>query len=249
MDPIDILGSLLGGKKGGGGGLGADILGQILTGGKSDRAPTKPAPERNSDAVVRRPNQSGPIDINQEARELEDLLNVATERRSQRIDPAPTRVPQAVPQSTSSSTSPFSFPTSRNNVPPPARRAPADYRNDPQQANEDAIVLIRAMINAAKSDGSISQPEQQAILERLGNPTDDVIQFLRQEFAQSLDVREFAWSVPIGMEQKVYMISLAAIDLDDNKEAAYLRDLAHGLRIAPELCNQIHRQYGAPEIY
>ena len=105
------------------------------------------------------------------------------------------------------------------------------------------------MINAAKSDGDISEAEQQNILERLGNPTPDVIGFLQNEFAQPLDVREFAWNVPLGLEQKVYTMSLAAIELDVNTEAAYLRDLAHGLRLTPEVCNQIHRQFGAQEIF
>ncbi len=126
---------------------------------------------------------------------------------------------------------------------------PTDYRSNPQQQNDDAAVLIRAMINAAKSDGQISEAEQQSILERIGNPTQDVIEFLRNEFSQPLDVREFAWSVPLGLEQKVYAISLGAIELDANHEANYLRELAHGLRLTPEICNQIHRQFGAPEIF
>ena len=105
------------------------------------------------------------------------------------------------------------------------------------------------MINAAKCDGDISEAEQQSILERIGNPTQDVIDFLRNEFAQPLDVREFAWSVPLGLEQKVYTMSLGAIDLDVNTEATYLRDLAHGLRLYPEVCNQIHQQLGAQEIF
>jgi uncharacterized membrane protein YebE (DUF533 family) len=197
-----------------------------------------------------------PGDLQQEASELEDLLNVARNRDQQRkqapqpqTSPRPT--PQQAPQQTFPhsnspfSNSPFAKPASRTTAPPP-RRDPA---NNPQQQNDDAIVLIRAMINAAKSDGDISETEQQSILERIGNPTQEVIEFLRNEFNQALDVREFAWSVPLGLEQKVYTISLAAIELDQNKEATYLRDLAHGLRLSPEACNQIHQQFGAQEIF
>lgn len=251
MDPIDILGGLLGGGKGGGG-LGGKILTEIFKGGAASRRPA-PAPQSTGTSTSR---ADRPVDLQREASELEDLLNVARDRYDQRqtTQPAPHTRPQPAPPTTPTqrpqSNSPFSFPSGRTSAPPPARRNPApDYRNDAQQANEDAVVLIRAMINAAKCDGEISEKEQQSILERIGNPTQDVIDFLRQEFSQPLDVREFAWSVPLGMEQKVYSLSLAAIDLDVNTEANYLRELAHGLRLAPETCNAMHRQFGATEIF
>lgn len=115
--------------------------------------------------------------------------------------------------------------------------------------NDEALVLIRSMINAAKADGSISQEEQESIVSRISNPTQETIDFLRQEFNGSLNVRDFAWSVPLGMEQQVYTISLAAIKLDANTEASYLHDLAHGLRLTPDFCNELHRKYGAPTIF
>jgi uncharacterized membrane protein YebE (DUF533 family) len=105
------------------------------------------------------------------------------------------------------------------------------------------------MLNAAKADGEITQDEQQRILEQLANPTPEALSFIRQEVAQPLNVRDFAWSVPLGMEQQVYMFSLAAITLDAKSEADYLRELAHGLRLSPEICNDIHEKLGAPLIF
>ena len=64
-----------------------------------------------------------------------------------------------------------------------------------------------------------------------------------------MDVKDLAWSVPRGMEEQVYAISLLAIDLDEQKEANYLADLAHGLRLNLARCNEIHRKYRAPEIF
>lgn len=261
MDAIDILGSLLGGRKSGGsggGGLGGAILGQILknaTGGARQPGPQQSSPPASSNRGSSR--VSTPGDLQKEASELEDLLNVAQDRNQQRTQaptqhPMPRTFPQQAPQqqfpqsNSPFSNSPFTKPTSRPQNAPPPRRDPT---NNPQQQNDDAIVLIRAMINAAKSDGDISEAEQQSILERIGDPSQDVIDFLRNEFNQPLDVREFAWSVPLGMEQKVYTMSLAAIELDQNKEAAYLRDLAHGLRLTPDVCNQIHQQFGAQAIF
>ncbi len=258
MDAIEILGSLLGGGGKGSGGLGGKILTEIMKGGAAPRQPApQPVPAPSGRSV---PPTIRPTDIEREASELEDLLNVAKGKVQQRpqapTKPAAVPMPQSFPRSAPQveapkSNSPFQFPTSRERYsPPPPRRNPSpDYRNDAQQQNEDALVLVRAMINAAKSDGEISQEEQQSILERIGNPTQEVIDFLRQEFSQPLDVREWAWSVPIGMEQKVYTISLAAIEINQNSEATYLRDLAHGLRLPPEVCNQIHQQFNAPTIF
>jgi len=104
------------------------------------------------------------------------------------------------------------------------------------------------MVNAAKSDGRVSQTEQQNILNRLESASREAIEFLREEFARPLDVRDFAWSVPLGMEHQVYAMSLAAIDLDTNPEAQYLSELAHGLQISPDDCSEIHQRLGAPAI-
>jgi uncharacterized membrane protein YebE (DUF533 family) len=105
------------------------------------------------------------------------------------------------------------------------------------------------MINAAKADGQVSPQEQQAVISRISNPSRETINFLQREFSTPLDVREFAWSIPIGMEQKVYLVSLAAIELDTAAEANYLRDLAHGLRLTPQTCNALHQQYDAPLLF
>lgn len=115
--------------------------------------------------------------------------------------------------------------------------------------NAQAEVLIRAMVMAAKADGQITRDEQEAIVKQLGDLDQEEINFLQTEFAREVDVRDFAWSVPLGLEQQVYGVSLMAMDLDEQKEATYLGELAHGLRLAPELCNSIHEQFNAPKIF
>ena len=235
MDPIDILGSLLGGGKNkGSGGGGGSILTDLLGGGRKPA----PTPPRNSGSRSGR-RSSRPEDLDSHARQLEDLLGVAKDRyRSRGPNPTPTPQPRPAPQPPSKSNDGFQFDD----------RAPVG-RKEPLDPNEEAIVLIRAMINAAKSDGRITRDEQQEILGRVSNASQEAMQFLQNEFSRDLDVREFAWSVPIGMEQKVYTMSLAAIELDAQSEASYLRDLAHGLRLDPDYCNDIHARYGAPTIY
>jgi len=209
MDAIDILGSLLG-HKSSRAGKGTDVLTEIFRGGSKK---SSPAPR--------------PSDISQQAKELEDLLNVANERQSR---PGSAPVP----------TQPHSSP-----------RPDTGFREttSPSSDNEKAQILVCAMVNAAKSDGQIDQAEQKSILDRLHNPSPDVIQFLREEFQKPLNVREFAMSVPIGMEQQVYTMSLIAIDLDTGSEAKYLMELAEALRLPMEVREQIHQRLGAPSIY
>ena len=98
-------------------------------------------------------------------------------------------------------------------------------------------MLIRAMVNAAKADGRLTREEQDAILQHLGGDSREAIAFLQRELDTALDVRDFAWSVPLGMEYKVYAISLSAIDLDTKSESAYLEQLAHGLRLPARPCS------------
>ena len=197
------------------------------------------------------PAQRGPsrrnIDPQQQAQELEDLLGVARDRHERReptrnTAPPPPRYQPAPPPPR------YVPPASRSSVQveSPYQQKPA---NQSMSQDDEAIVLIRAMINAAKADGRVTNEEQQGILSRIADPSQETINFLRTEFAAPLDVRDFAWSVPLGMEQQVYTLSLAAIDLDTNAEAHYLRELAHGLRLEPEVCNQINRRYGAPDLF
>lgn len=111
------------------------------------------------------------------------------------------------------------------------------------------MILIRAMVAAAKADGQVTSEEQNAILQQLGNQAQEVIQFLRSEFARSTSARDLAWTVPLGMEDQVYAISLMGMNLDTQEEAEYLAELAQGLRLPPATCNQIHDRYRVPRIF
>lgn len=124
--------------------------------------------------------------------------------------------------------------------------APAEL----QAANDQAVLMIRAMVNAAKSDGRVDETEQQNIISKLGSDVSEAeINFLKQEFAAPLDAAGFARSVPSGLEQQIYALSLTSIDLDTQNEAQYLGQLAQGLNIDANTCNQIHDQLGAPKIF
>jgi uncharacterized membrane protein YebE (DUF533 family) len=120
---------------------------------------------------------------------------------------------------------------------------------DATSASTQADLLIKAMINSAKSDGSIDRVEQDNIIKRLGDISSAEADYVRSEFNAPLNVSSFARSVPRGMEQQVYAVSLSSIDLDNNKEARYLGELAQALNITPQTANAIHKQLGAPTIF
>ncbi len=211
---------------------GADILRDILGGGAMEPAAPAPSPRP---APTGGDLSSGPAADDGEKADLKELLRQAKEREAAAADGRPYR-PSPTPQTrrpepVRAEAEPAPAPTR-----PPATRLP----------DEEATILIRAMINATRADGRLDREEEQKILRHLGQPSPEMIAFIQAEFQKPLDVKEFAWSVPLGLEQKAYALSLAVLELDQREESAYLKDLAHGLRLPPEVCADIHRQLGAP---
>lgn len=233
-----------------------DILGKIFAGCTSPaRKPaSKPAsgPDPgsvfqdifgggSSKAARRQVPNAGPTshDIEPSVRELEEMLGVGSHKKTS----APSaREPSRVP----------SQPTNWNLPLPgriPAQLPPAKTPGiDADRQNQEAVILIRAMIMAAKADGRLNPEEQNAIPQQLGVVTPDVERFIEREFETSTDARDFAWSVPLGLEQKVYVISLPAINLDVKSESDYVRLLANGLRIPADVCDQIHQRFSIPAL-
>ncbi len=123
-----------------------------------------------------------------------------------------------------------------------------EVKATPDQEKQ-AEIILKAMISAAKADGHIDAKEQQKITEHIGEVTQEEIEFVRKEMQSPLDIQGLIASIPPGMEQQVYMMSLLAIDLDSKSEAEYMDKLAKGLNITPEVANNIHKQLGVPVLY
>jgi uncharacterized membrane protein YebE (DUF533 family) len=122
-------------------------------------------------------------------------------------------------------------------------------QSQPVDQNAQSEVYLRAMIQAGLADGRIDKPEQQAIINKVGNIGQAEKNFIQTEMAKGCDVNAFIHTVPRGIEEEVYSVSLMAIQLDNQKEAAYLDALAKGLRITPEQSNAIHDRLGAQRLY
>jgi len=235
----DLLGSVLGGSSSGqassGGGLG-DLLGGLLGGGSSGQASSGGGLGDLLGSVLGggASKSAAPSD----AKGLEDLLGIGKGGAGGLgglLGGALAKYGQV----------------NRPDLPTPSvdDHSMLPQGMDPREASSQAELMIKAMINAAKSDGSFDEAEQQKILSKLGDVTQDEIDFIRREFAAPMDVEGFANAVPRGMEHQVYAISLAAINLDENSEAQYLGELAEALRIGADEANQIHTQLGAPTIF
>ncbi|MBK4214886.1 tellurite resistance TerB family protein [Paracoccus caeni] len=119
----------------------------------------------------------------------------------------------------------------------------------PEQ-NAVAGLMLRAMIQAAKSDGKIDDEEKQRLMGHLGDDIDEEErQFIREQMAAPVDAAGLAREVPKGLESQVYLVSLLAIDLDSEAEARYLNDLAQAMGIDRETVNGIHGEAGVTPLY
>ncbi|MCA9177916.1 MAG: DUF533 domain-containing protein [Planctomycetales bacterium] len=250
MNAIEILGSILGRRaQSSGGRIARDVIREQKPKAKVERQapPPRRQPDYEPETDYQLPAEG--------ASDLEDLMRDAyhnfdrktggeyreslpevdsrAQRRSPGRQPAP-QAPRPEPRP-----EPRSF-----------GREPRSFDEPSHHSNQQATLLIRAMVLAAKADGRIDQAEQDQIVGELGGQLDrEQVEFLREEFASPLDLRSFLRSVPRGMEHNVYVASLMAIDLDSNPEAQHLHELAQALGISPEECNRIHRQFDAPPLY
>ena len=125
----------------------------------------------------------------------------------------------------------------------------------PAAAEEDRLdarskSLVRAMIAAAKADGSITQLERDRMHSRLSEAGIDAESraFLEAEMKTPLDMDAVVSGVE-GEEHaaEVYAASLVAIDHQGAVERAYLQLLAARLGLDSQLVEEIHRSATAPE--
>ena len=112
-----------------------------------------------------------------------------------------------------------------------------------------AALMLRAMIQAAKSDGRIDEQEEANLMETLGEVSQEERDFVQNELRQPVNAADLAQDVPRGLESQVYMMSIMGIDLDNQNEAQYLHNLATEMGMSRDTVNELHDEMGAPRIY
>lgn len=112
-----------------------------------------------------------------------------------------------------------------------------------------AALMLRASIQAAKSDGRLDDQERDRLVKALGDISPAERRFVENEMQQPVDAGKLARQVPRGLEPQLYAMSLMAIDLDQQSEARYLHELASAMDLDHGKVNAIHDELGAPRIY
>ena len=112
-----------------------------------------------------------------------------------------------------------------------------------------AGLMISAMIQAAKSDGTFDDKEREKLLSKLSGADPDEEAFVTAQMEEPVDVDNLVAQTPDGMGPKVYAMALLAIELDTQQEAQFLHKLANGYGMTPDEVNDIHAQVGVPSLY
>jgi uncharacterized membrane protein YebE (DUF533 family) len=110
------------------------------------------------------------------------------------------------------------------------------------EADQRSLTLLKAMIGAAKADGHIDEVERGKIEEYIQKLELDpsTRQFVQDEIAKPLSAKEIAASAnSAAAAAEIYLTSLLAIDADNDQERAYLSELVHELKLAPDLVAQL----------
>ena len=109
---------------------------------------------------------------------------------------------------------------------------------------ENAKLMIRAMIQAAKADGEVDEEEQRKILAKLGDLGPEERAFIEAEMRRPVDIMGLAQDTSDAMKAQVYAMSLMAIRVDKASEAAYLDGLARALGLTSEARAAVHKAMG-----
>ncbi|WP_171092512.1 MULTISPECIES: DUF533 domain-containing protein [unclassified Ruegeria] len=112
-----------------------------------------------------------------------------------------------------------------------------------------AKLMLRAMIQAAKADGELDDHEKEIILGELGDDiSDEERAFVQEQLNAPIDVMGLAADSGAPLRAQIYATSLAAIRLDNAREASYLRQLSTALGLSDAERDQIHTYMGAPTL-
>ena len=98
-------------------------------------------------------------------------------------------------------------------------------------AEGQAKLMIRAMIEAAKADGTIDPEEQSRIMAHLKDADPAEIAYVQDLMAKPMDLAGLAAATDAASRAQVFSASLMAIRVDSAVESAYLVELAKALGI------------------
>ena len=130
----------------------------------------------------------------------------------------------------------------------PLGLAEPQTESERQQLEQNAELVLRAMINAAKADGSIDENEIRRIVGKLQDVGADAEsqQFVMTQMHKPVETDALI-SAAKGQPElaaQIYGASLLAIEVDTPAEKAYLERLAAGLALEPAVTQRIEEIVG-----
>jgi len=129
--------------------------------------------------------------------------------------------------------------------PPPPSASVGSESVDATEANQEAVLLIRAMIAAANADGVIDEEERNRILKKLETVdlSDQEHSFIVKELLSPAGLEDIVAQVKSPeMAKMVYTVSLLAIEVDTEAERAYMKTLAQQLSLNESDLNDIYQK-------
>ena len=128
---------------------------------------------------------------------------------------------------------------------PPQESSFLPAAGDQQGTENLGLTLVRAMIAAARSDGTLDAQESQAIFQRINSLPlgQEEKSLLIEEMGRPVNMDTLVNSATtIEIASEIYLASLLAIDVDTAAEESYLAMLAARLKLPAELVAELHKQ-------
>lgn len=117
-----------------------------------------------------------------------------------------------------------------------------------EAAEENAKLMISAMIMAAKADGEIDAEERTKILDHLTDASEEEIAFVQAQLDADVDPMALAAQAGDTAKTQVYAAALMAISVDTQAERSFLTHLAEALQLDAVKVTEIHQGMGKPAL-
>lgn len=112
-----------------------------------------------------------------------------------------------------------------------------------KDANQRSLILLKAMIAAAKSDGHINKKEIDIIHEQIDKLglSKEIANLLEDEMSKPLDIKEIAaLAENKAMASEIYLVSAIVTDKENSMERDYLSSLAKTMQLPSSLVAQLN---------
>ncbi|HIP81558.1 MAG TPA: tellurite resistance TerB family protein [Leucothrix mucor] len=111
-----------------------------------------------------------------------------------------------------------------------------------KEANERSLILLKAMIAAAKADGHVNKKEIEIIheqIDRLGL-SKEISNLVENEISKPLDIKEVAaLAKNKSMASEIYLVSAIVTDKENSMERDYLASLASSMQLPSSLVAEL----------